>query len=91
MRLHNVSPPRESASLDVYCPIGANPVRQLHKSGNTHAMKPNHLPREVARLLGPYYVYALVDARDNTIFYVGKGTGARPLAHGLTIAGAYAL
>ncbi|CAB4773425.1 MAG: hypothetical protein F2723_02170 [Actinobacteria bacterium] len=54
-------------------------------------MKPNHLPREVARLLGPYYVYALVDARDNTIFYVGKGTGARPLAHGLTIAGAYAL
>ena len=91
MRIHNVSLADHCASLGVYCPIGANPVRQLHKSGNTHAMKPNHLPREVARLLGPYYVYALVDARDNTIFYVGKGTGARPLAHGLTIAGAYAL
>ena len=45
-------------------------------------MKPNHLPREVARQLGPYYVYALVDPRNDTIFYVGKGTGARLLAHG---------
>ena len=24
-----------------------------------------------------YYVYALVDPRDNRIFYVGKGTGNR--------------
>jgi len=45
-------------------------------------MKPNHLPREVARQLGPYYVYALVDPRDDMIFYVGKGTGSRLLAHG---------
>ena len=41
------------------------------------------LPPEVAERLGPYYVYALVDPRDDTIFYVGKGTGQRLLAHGL--------
>jgi len=47
-------------------------------------MKPNHLPREVARQLGPYYIYVFIDLRDNTIFYVGEGTGARPLAHAKT-------
>ena len=28
-----------------------------------------------------YYVYAYVDPRDSGIFYVGKGCGARALAH----------
>jgi hypothetical protein len=42
----------------------------------------NDLPRSVARRIGPYYVYALVDPRDDTIFYVGKGTGQRLLSHG---------
>ena len=40
------------------------------------------LPRSVARRIGPYYVYALVDPRDDAIFYVGKGTGRRLLSHG---------
>lgn len=40
------------------------------------------LPREVASRIGPFYVYALVDPRDDHIFYVGKGTGGRLEAHG---------
>jgi uncharacterized protein len=35
---------------------------------------------EVAAKLG-YYVYAYIDPRDSGIFYVGKGCGARALAH----------
>lgn len=41
------------------------------------------MPPEVAARIGPYYVYVLVDPRDDSIFYVGKGTGQRLLAHGL--------
>jgi hypothetical protein len=42
------------------------------------------LPREVAKRLGPYYVYILrYPLRWNTPFYVGKGTGDRLLQHGL--------
>ncbi len=40
------------------------------------------LPAEVAERIGPYYVYVLIDPRDESIFYVGKGTGQRLLAHG---------
>lgn len=40
------------------------------------------MPPEVAERIGPYYVYVLVDPRDDSIFYVGKGTGGRLLAHG---------
>jgi hypothetical protein len=40
------------------------------------------LPPEVADKIGPFYVYVLIDPRDNSIFYVGKGTGRRLLAHG---------
>lgn len=35
---------------------------------------------EVAAKLG-YYVYAYIDPRNSAIFYVGKGCGARALAH----------
>jgi len=45
-------------------------------------MAAGELPPEVAERLGPYYVYLLVDPTDETIFYVGKGTGQRLLAHG---------
>ncbi len=41
------------------------------------------LPSEVGTRLGPFYVYVLVDPRSDEVFYVGKGTGARLLAHGL--------
>ena len=40
------------------------------------------LPPEVAGGLGPFYVYVLVDPRNDEPFYVGKGTGARLLAYG---------
>lgn len=40
------------------------------------------VPPEVAEHVGPFYVYVLVDPRDDTIFYVGKGTGDRLAAHG---------
>lgn len=29
----------------------------------------------------PYHVYVLIDPRDETIFYVGKGKGERALNH----------
>ena len=38
------------------------------------------IPRAVARKLG-YYVYLYVDPRTSTPFYVGKGRGARAIAH----------
>ncbi|MDE0580398.1 MAG: hypothetical protein OXI29_11065 [bacterium] len=40
------------------------------------------MPPEVGAAIGPYYVYALIDPRDDKIFYIGKGTGQRLLAHG---------
>ena len=40
------------------------------------------LPLEVAKRIGPFYVYALIDPRDNRVFYIGKGTGQRLLSHG---------
>lgn len=41
------------------------------------------MPIEVGERIGTYYVYLLVDPRDNHVFYVGKGTGQRLLAHGV--------
>ena len=43
---------------------------------------PDPLPLEVAGRLGPYYVYVLVDPVDESVFYVGKGSKQRLLAHG---------
>lgn len=40
------------------------------------------LPSEVAERIGPFYVYVLVDPRNEQVFYVGKGTGDRLLSHG---------
>ncbi|MEQ8717741.1 MAG: hypothetical protein RIE08_09030 [Acidimicrobiales bacterium] len=41
---------------------------------------PAKLKSEVAKALG-FYVYALIDPRNNEIFYIGKGKGSRFLAH----------
>jgi len=38
------------------------------------------IPRAVASKLG-YYVYLYVDPSDDSVFYVGKGKGARALSH----------
>lgn len=31
--------------------------------------------------MAPFYVYALVDPRDDSVFYIGKGTGRRMYQH----------
>lgn len=41
-----------------------------------------NLPPEAAERLGPFYVYVLVEPRSGKIFYVGKGSRQRLLAHG---------
>lgn len=33
-----------------------------------------------------YYIYCLIDSRDKTIFYIGKGCGNRVFAHKQEIA-----
>ncbi len=38
------------------------------------------VPRSMSRKLG-YYVYLLVDPRNDSVFYVGKGKGNRALSH----------
>ena len=43
---------------------------------------PVRMALEVGEAIGPYYVYALIDPRDDSIFHIGKGTGQRLLAHG---------
>ena len=45
-------------------------------------MTASDLPPEAAERLGPYYVYVLVDPTDDSVFYVGKGSKQRLLAHG---------
>jgi hypothetical protein len=42
-------------------------------------MRPD-ITADVAQSLG-FYVYAYVDPRDNSVFYIGKGVGARATAH----------
>lgn len=44
-------------------------MNQIHK-----------FPKSVIEKLG-YYVYLLIDPRDDKVFYVGKGTGNRIFAH----------
>jgi len=52
--------------------LRANPVGDSMPSGR--------IPADVATRLG-WYVYAYVDPRDGSIFYVGKGKGQRLMAH----------
>ena len=42
----------------------------------------SEFPPEAAERLGPFYVYALVDPGTESVFYVGKGSRQRLLAHG---------
>lgn len=50
-------------------------------AGGDEPLLPRRVPPEVALRIGPYYVYVLIDPRDDQIFYVGKGTGDRPSSH----------
>ncbi len=38
---------------------------------------------EVHQKIGPYYVYVLIDPRNNQPFYVGKGQGSRLVQHAI--------
>ena len=42
--------------------------------------EPTAFPREVEKKLG-WYVYQLIDPRDGTTFYIGKGQGNRVFDH----------
>lgn len=50
-------------------------------AGGDAPLLSRRVPPEVALRIGPYYVYILIDPRDDQIFYVGKGTGDRPSSH----------
>lgn len=41
----------------------------------------DHFNQEVQNSIGPYYVYAYVDPRNQEIFYIGKGTSNRAVQH----------
>lgn len=41
----------------------------------------NSFSEKALDALGGFYVYALVDPRDNKVFYIGKGTGNRVFSH----------
>lgn len=41
----------------------------------------NFFSEKAIDALNGFYVYALVDPRDNKVFYIGKGTGNRVFAH----------
>lgn len=65
------------------CVISNAKSQQILSSGQAwrHEPEPERsLPQSAIEAIG-YYVYALVDPRDNQIFYVGKGCGNRILAH----------
>jgi hypothetical protein len=59
-------------------------VRPMSTDGSPRSQAgvrlPDNLASVVAAKLG-YYVYVLVDPRDEAVFYVGKGQGSRFLAH----------
>jgi len=44
-------------------------------------MGSKNIPHESIEVLGPYYVYALLDPSNEEIFYVGKGSGNRATSH----------
>ena len=58
-----------------------NGVLQLNQEGGSDMKKPlDHFSSEVCKAIG-YYVYRLVDPRNGSTFYVGKGKGNRVFSH----------
>jgi len=45
------------------------------------AIRAGYRLRELSELIKIYYVYMLIDPRNNEIFYIGKGKGKRALMH----------
>lgn len=39
-----------------------------------------NITADVSNVLG-FYVYAYIDPRDNSVFYIGKGVGSRAVSH----------
>jgi hypothetical protein len=70
------------STLDVY-ELGSmmSSMSEPRTAGGDEPLLPRRVPPEVALRIGPYYVYVLIDPRDDQIFYVGKGTGDRPSSH----------
>lgn len=57
-------------------------ARLLAHGGNAAAAyKGSGLERRPCAALAGFYVYALIDPRDDRVFYIGKGKGTRYAAH----------
>ena len=59
-------------------PIIERIIYLLRQKNETHI---SAFSEKALDALNGFYVYALVDPRDNTVFYVGKGTGNRIFSH----------
>lgn len=61
--------------------LDRNSLNEFDERAGAIDAKDTSIPPEVAEAIG-WYVYALVDPRDNRVFYIGKGRGERINAHG---------
>lgn len=58
----------------------SNQIPDIDRAWMSNPEAYRSLPQSAIEAIG-YYVYALVDPRDNQIFYIGKGCGNRILNH----------
>ena len=55
--------------------------RMIHQIASKNEMHIDCFSEKAIDALNGFYVYALIDPRDDKVFYIGKGTGNRVFAH----------